>query len=115
MTLERFSETLLKKIAQDKINRSHQRIDDMERLFNRIFNIQLKLKNTRVEHLKEKLEAFNPLKIMQRGFTLVTDNKRNLISGIDQLETGKEINIIFKNGEAGCEVKSSKQQDSQKN
>lgn len=105
MTLERFSETLLKKIAQDKINRSHQRIDDMERLFNRIFNIQLKLKNTRVEHLKEKLEAFNPLKIMQRGFALVTDNKSNLISGIDQLETGKEINIIFKNGEAGCKVK----------
>jgi len=105
MKLERFSETLLIRITQDKINRGHQRIDDMERLFNRIFNMQLKLKKTRVEHLKEKLEAFNPLKIMERGFALVTDNKRSLIRRIEQLETGKEINIIFKDGEAGCEVK----------
>jgi exodeoxyribonuclease VII large subunit len=102
--LERFSDTLFLKFPRDKINQGYQRIDDMEKLFNRIFNIQLKLKNTRLEHLKEKIEALNPLKVMDRGFVFVLGGERELISDIKQLKVGNGINIIFKNGEAGCRV-----------
>ncbi len=105
LNLERFSGNVLRKVPRDKINQGYQRIDDMERLFNRLFNMQLKLKNSRLEHLKEKLEALNPLKVMERGFVFVLDKDKKLISGVDRLEVDKEIDIIFKNGEAGCMIK----------
>lgn len=104
INLEKFSKHVLSKVPRDKIYQGFQRIDDMEKLFNRLFNIQLKLKNTRLEHLKEKIEALNPLKIMERGFVFVLDREKKIISGIDQLEVKKEIDIIFKNGEAGCTI-----------
>ena len=97
INLEKFSKHVLSKVPRDKIYQGFQRIDDMEKLFNRLFNIQLKLKNTRLEHLKENIEALNPLKIMERGFVFVLDREKKIISGIDQLEV-KEIDIIFKNG-----------------
>ncbi len=102
--LERFADTLLVKIPRDKINQGYQRIDDQEKLFNRLFNMQLKLKNTRLEHLKEKIEALNPLKVMERGFVLVLDGEGRLISDIGRLKVDSRIDVIFKNGEAGCRV-----------
>ncbi|MGI5882649.1 MAG: exodeoxyribonuclease VII large subunit, partial [Dethiobacteria bacterium] len=102
--LERFSGTLLQKLPRDKINQGYQRVDEIEKLFNRIFNMQLKLKNTRLEHLREKIETLNPLKIMDRGFVFVLDEEKGIVSDIKQLKVGKGINIIFKNGEAGCRV-----------
>ena len=104
MILERFSDSALLTQPMNIINQGKQRVDEVERLTGHIFSMQMKLYNGRLDHLKEKIEALHPLKVMERGFVFVLDKKKKLLSNVRQLEIKKEIDLIFKNGEAGCSV-----------
>lgn len=53
---------------------------------------------------KIKLESFNPLSIMSKGYTLVTDDSGNIIKSIDNVNKGDEVNLKLTGGFATAEI-----------
>jgi len=53
----------------------------------------------------ERLESINPMKVLDRGYALVTDNNNSALTSSKQLRAGTEINILMKDGKAKAEVK----------
>ena len=55
--------------------------------------------------LQERLEAINPLQVLQRGYTLVTDRKGRLLTGVQEAMSAGNIRIRFADGTAEAAVK----------
>lgn len=54
-----------------------------------------------------QLDALSPLKIMQRGYSLVYDDKeQTLIKSLDQVQLGDRLTIRVQDGTIGCKVRS---------
>lgn len=52
-----------------------------------------------------QLDALSPLKVMQRGYSLVYDEKRErLIKSLDQVQLGDMVHIRLADGTLGCQV-----------
>jgi exodeoxyribonuclease VII large subunit len=53
----------------------------------------------------KQLDALSPLKVMQRGYSLVFDEKKqNLIKSISQVQLGDVVKITLKDGRMDCHV-----------
>ena len=55
--------------------------------------------------LRERLEAINPLRVLQRGYTLVTDREGSVLTGVQKAREAGEIRIRFADGETEATVK----------
>ena len=60
--------------------------------------------------LIRQLDALSPLKIMGRGYTYVTKDKR-VVNQAGQLEVGQEVQLHFKDGQAMAKITKIKEQE----
>jgi len=51
-----------------------------------------------------RLDALSPLKVMQRGYSLVYDEKKRLIKSIEQVQPGDMVHIRLADGRLDCQV-----------
>lgn len=51
-----------------------------------------------------KLDAMSPLKILSRGYSVVYDNNKNLITDVGEISVGDDVEIRLNKGEARCRV-----------
>ena len=58
-----------------------------------------------LQRYSERLESINPMKVLERGYTVVTDADGKALTSSEQVSVGKDINIIMKDGRAEAEVK----------
>ena len=58
----------------------------------------------RFGHLTEKLESLSPLKTLNRGYSLVLDENKNLIRSYKQTALNDELSIILSEGELNVKV-----------
>lgn len=65
--------------------------------FNCIFNIT------------EKINAQSPLKLLQKGYAVVTDTNKKAVKSIKDLNNGQQIYITLIDGEAAAEIKNIKE------
>jgi len=77
------------------------RTETMDNLIKRM------LENNRNDLLRfsERLESINPMKVLDRGYTLVTDKNGKALTSSRQMLPGEDINIMMKDGKAEAEVK----------
>ena len=54
------------------------------------------LKN--IEHLNNLLIAYNPTKILGKGYAIIEDEENNILTSKTMLEEEKKLNIILKDG-----------------
>ncbi len=68
-------------------------------------NTELIIKKHRLEFssLVGKLDALSPLKVLSRGYAMVSDDKKVITSAAD-LKTGDNVNLCFSDGNVKCEV-----------
>jgi len=90
---------------REKINQGYQQADEIWQRLVRNMLYALKLNNSRLGNLEEKLQVLNPLKIMSRGYALVMNEKDEIISSIEALKEKQDINVVWHDGEAGCQVR----------
>ncbi|NMB41580.1 MAG: exodeoxyribonuclease VII large subunit [Firmicutes bacterium] len=105
LVLDNFSRSLSIYHPRDKINQGYQQIDEIWQRLSRNFSYNLKLKESLLGNIEEKLQVLSPLKIMSRGYAFVTDEKDGIIGSANCLKEEQEINVIFHDGEAACRVK----------
>ena len=66
-------------------------------------HILYKDKENNVRHLIEKLDILNPLYVLQRGYSIIKKDDKN-ISSIDEFKKDDEINIMVKDGNIKAKV-----------
>jgi len=106
----------LQEICQDYILRIKQSLSqriqyctmqiqmhDKQKLFDSLQNL-LQYEKMRLQQQKEKLDALNPLSIMERGYSILTDENGNLINMISQINLGNKIFLRLKDGRLHCTV-----------
>ncbi|MDR1404957.1 MAG: exodeoxyribonuclease VII large subunit [Candidatus Methanoplasma sp.] len=52
----------------------------------------------------ERLENINPVRVLDRGYTLITDMNGKALTSAGQISAGSEINIILKDGNAEAQI-----------
>jgi len=85
---------LLDLISKDLYDAYKQKIDDSKK---------------ELLKLMSKLEALNPVAVLKRGFASVKSDGKTL-SGIDGINQGDEIDVLFYDGCAKCSVSSVKKE-----
>ena len=70
-----------------------------------LLSIQRKLdkENSRFSATAARLDALSPLKVMSRGYSIVTKDEKVVISS-KKLKKGDRITVVFADGEKNCEV-----------
>ena len=66
---------------------------------------------TQLTRLRERLEAMNPLQVLQRGYTLVTDPRGRVLTGVQDARSAGNVKIRFADGIAEAFVKKGGEQE----
>jgi exodeoxyribonuclease VII large subunit len=86
----------IKTLGLRLVQRSAELAMRMERLL--VGKIQL------VERLRLQLDERSPLRLLERGYAICTDSQGNVVSAVDQVAIGEEVNVQLARGRLGAEV-----------
>ena len=59
----------------------------------------------RLERLQLQLDERSPLRVLQRGYAICTDAEGNVVSAVNQVAMGSQINVQLARGRLGAEVR----------
>ncbi len=100
-------ELLKNKVNISRINDTFgKRQLDIDRLADKMassVNLKLSQASTRAAATVSRIDALSPLKIMARGFSVVTKNDK-LIANTKQLQKGDNITVTFADGSVECDI-----------
>ena len=91
------------------INDLRQEIDDLDQRTGKALSHFMELKRRELVHAKDRLEGLNPLKILERGYS-VTINRTtgSIIRDSNDLKKGDPVELRFAKGSAGAEITGTK-------
>ncbi len=89
---------------KERINRSKDAYGTLVNLLNREMKAVLTEKDAQFQQMIAKLSALSPLKVMERGYSLVYQDDK-LIKSVDQLKIDQQIKVQFMDGKIDCQVK----------
>ena len=115
------------KRAEQRISMYSMRVDDlysrmnsaltnntelMRRRFIRVdssmdIHIKRMMENGRkdLQRYTERLESINPMRVLDRGYALLTDESGKALTSSKQIDVGNDVKIIMKDGKAEAEIK----------
>ncbi|WP_096201195.1 exodeoxyribonuclease VII large subunit [Bacillus sp. FJAT-45350] len=88
-----------------KIADASERHKELVATLKRQMNDITKEKNHLFQASIAKLNMLSPLKVMERGYSLVYSGENKLVKTVNQLEEGNKVQIQLKDGQLMCEVK----------
>ena len=93
-----------KNIIFDMINQYDKKIKISENSIKTSISHSIKLKNEKVLKHIQLLDAYSPLKVMQRGYS-VTFKDDKVINSVKNIEVNDDLNIILNDGEINVNVR----------
>lgn len=81
-----------------------QRLNQLEQRLHHAFQQSYQQHSQRFELQRQKLQAYSPLQVMERGYALVLDENQHLIRSVQQLEPQQTITVQIHDGEAVCQI-----------
>lgn len=88
----------------DRINQYRLKLDNDMRHLLRNNEMLLKDKKARFAMLAGKLDVLSPLKILERGYSVVRNGQGGIVNRAGQLQPGDNIEISLTDGRANCSV-----------
>lgn len=82
-----------------------ERLQNLFLRLNNGFFAKLSESEKRASTLKAKLDALNPINVLERGYAVVTDSSGKTVKDASKINTGEEIGIILNKGKIVAEVK----------
>ena len=95
---------------EEKILRYRETIDVQTKRLYQLYRQSTEFRHYQHQTMLNKLEGLNPLKIMQRGFSLTTKNDK-VITSIEQIHIDDTLKIDYKDGHAKVKVLSKEGKD----
>ncbi|NKF05340.1 exodeoxyribonuclease VII large subunit [Clostridium gasigenes] len=82
----------------NKIVNSYLEVDGLKERLSRTMANKIEKEKIKVISLNDILQAYNPMNILSKGYAIVQDNNKNVISEKEKLNKEIQINIILKDG-----------------
>ncbi|WP_044896388.1 exodeoxyribonuclease VII large subunit [Bacillus alveayuensis] len=101
---ETFQNRLLQQHPNDQVKRLKEHYFQVKRTLIREMNILLHQKQSQFDTQVSKLNALSPLKVMERGYSLVY-NENNIVKSVKQINPNDTIEVHLQDGKLKCEVK----------
>ncbi len=86
-----------------RVQTERQRVDEMSRRGNAAQVHRLELAAARLKGLENRLTALSPLAVLQRGYAVVTKNKR-VVASKSQVQDGDALRVRLRDGEFDARV-----------
>lgn len=80
------------------IANQYNNLDRFYELLNIKVNSRIKQEDKKLQHMKELLFVNNPLNILKKGYAVIEDKDKNIITNINTLSNTKEVSITLKDG-----------------
>jgi len=90
-----------------RIQNDRQRLDEFAHRASVALFHQLKLEKTHLLSLQQQLATLSPLSILQRGYAVVTQADGEIVSSVDQVKIGDNLNIQVADGQFPAQVSAS--------
>lgn len=90
---------------KNKLKQDKMLIENHKKQLEQSFKKYLTKKTTEIELLKAKINALSPLKILEKGYSVIYDENNNLITTSDKLTDSRKVLIKLKDGETKAIVK----------
>jgi exodeoxyribonuclease VII large subunit len=100
--------TLLAANPQSRLQHQHRRAGQLSLAMQRQMTTQLRAKRAHLYALRGRLEALDPLAILQRGYAVLTDAETGeVVSRVEGAAGGRKLRARVSDGEFGVRVESS--------
>ena len=81
-----------------------QELDSIFRKLTQIMEAKLKINRDRLDNVFTVLNCLNPVTSLARGYSILLDENNNMISSVDSLSIGDELNLLIKDGTVKVKV-----------
>jgi exodeoxyribonuclease VII large subunit len=82
-----------------KISNSYLEVDKLHGRLNFAMKSKLKNEKNQIKNLNNLLLANNPINVISKGYAIIEDDEKNLITSKEHLRKNKDLKIILKDGE----------------
>lgn len=79
-------------------------MDALDRRIRSALEQTISRKGRRFASLTASLDAMSPLKVLERGYSFVTDEEKNMVRSVSQLHDGANVTIHFADGFAQAKI-----------
>ncbi len=88
---------------KDRLREQIQKVDELSMRLDRVLRVRLDKKRSILEQSMVKLDALSPLRVLERGYTLVRDPQADwtVVKSAEQVRSGQELQIKFYDGQRG--------------
>ena len=83
-----------------KISNSYLELDKLQDRLNFVIKTKIKKEKTQIENLNNLLFAHNPINVISKGYAIIEDNEKKIISSKEQLREIINLKICLKDGNA---------------
>ncbi len=96
--------TALADLFIDAVAAEDERISNFQSRLRLAFTYKLSVLESVIDKLETRINAANPLKLLERGYTLITNSKGVLLKRAADVGAGDSIGVIFPDGTLNCTV-----------
>lgn len=103
----KFDNLLARPVMKSPLEQINRRREYLDRLNQRVCDAQISMqKNSRHELnlLAAKLDALSPLKVLARGYAVVTDSHRKTVQSVKDIQIPDTISVMLRDGSLKCQV-----------
>lgn len=83
---------------------NRQYIDELLQRLNRALKTKIEFNERHLIYLGERLNGLSPLSVFSRGYSIVKNDKDQIIKSVDQVEMDNVLSIDLIDGEVNCKV-----------
>ena len=96
--------TALADMFIDTVAAEDERISSFQSRLKLAFVSKLAILEAAVQRLETRIAAADPRRLLERGYTLITDSKGVLLKRAADVQTGAEISVLYPDGTLKCTV-----------
>lgn len=89
---------------QTKVEQAKTQLVHLERQMQREMYTALQRKRDQLSYTVSQLDAFSPLKIMTKGYSLIYSKDQELYRSVKQIEPGQSVTVRMHDGQLDCQV-----------
>lgn len=91
------------KDPRDRLREQSQRVDEINERLERGVRNRLERASTSLERCATQLDALSPLKVLDRGYSIVREGER-VLKSVGEVSKGKRLEVTFKDGSIEVEA-----------
>ncbi len=98
------SQALSLRSPEAKLNRIRQQIEYKCELADRLMGRVMEQRVAKLQTAIERMNALNPLAVLQRGYSVVMDEGESVVSSVEQLSQGQAVRLVLSDGRAEARI-----------